>query len=217
MLPPFCGKAHKDRKALRRALQTRNSMRADSLQPPAPTEDELAEILDVALKVPDHGRLEPWRLHILYRPEQEAFARRLAPLAQARAPEDTAQQIAHQTARATRAPLLIVVVCTPRLGKIPMVEQQLSTGALCFSLLLSVQAHGWGAQWLTGWPAAHPEVLGAFGHSAPDHIAGFLHIGRGGTPIARPRPERQKIAQRWKFQPPTEPPDAFSTPHSAAR
>lgn len=175
-------------------LQSRRSRPAKLFTLPVPDRAELTEILTAATRVPDHGKLEPWRLIVV---RGDAFAR-LAGLAETRAVElgGDAEMIAKGRGQYDLGKLAVVVIASPRpVPKIPPVEQLMSAAALCFGVVNAAEAAGWGACWLTGWPA-HDKVFAAraFGCAVGETVAGIIHIG---TPPAdapdRPRPDLGRI------------------------
>ncbi len=171
-------------------LLTRRSRPAKTLTTPVPGRDALDPILRAALRTPDHGKLEPWRLIVLEKP---ALAR-LADAVPARgaALGIEAEKIAKTRSQFDMADLAVAVVFVPQPSdKVPEIEQLYSAGALCLALLNAALASGWGANWLSGW-ASHDatfvqETLGLAPH---ERIAGFIHIGTEKTPPPeRPRPD----------------------------
>lgn len=175
-------------------LKSRRSRPAKLFSLPVPDRDALAEILTAALRVPDHGKLEPWRLIVV---QGAAFAR-LADLAEARAVElqGDAEMIAKGRGQYDLGKLAVVVIASPKPApKIPDVEQLMSAAALCFGIVNVAEAAGWGASWLTGWPA-HDATFAAraFGCTQGETVAGIVHIG---TPPAdapdRPRPDLDRL------------------------
>lgn len=170
-------------------LLSRRSRPLKTLVPPVPTEAELAPILTAGLRVPDHGKLEPWRLIVLQRPD---FIR-LADLAGARARELGGDEAMIEKGRGQfeRGLLAVAVIASPKPSeKIPPAEQFLSAGALCMNLLSLATAAGWGANWLSGWPS-HDALFRAraFGCSEEERVAGLIHIATPGQPFPdRPRP-----------------------------
>ena len=175
-------------------LKSRRSRPAKLFSLPVPDRDALAEILTAALRVPDHGKLEPWRLIVV---QGAAFAR-LADLAEARAVElrGDAEMIAKGRGQYDLGKLAVVVIASPKPApKIPAVEQLMSAAALCFGIVNVAEAAGWGASWLTGWPA-HDATFAAraFGCTQGETVAGIVHIG---TPPAdapdRPRPDLDRL------------------------
>jgi nitroreductase len=175
-------------------LATRHSRPAKLFSLPVPTRDQLTEILTAATRVPDHGKLEPWRLVVV---EGAAF-KRLADLAEARAQElgGDAEMAAKGRGQYDLGQLAVVVIASPKPSpKIPAVEQLMSAGALCFGILTAAQAAGWGANWLTGWPAHDASFAArAFGCHGGETVAGIIHIGTPPEDFPdRPRPDLSKL------------------------
>ena len=58
-------------------------------------------------------------------------------------------------------------------------------------LLNAALACGWGANWLSGWPAYDRTLLDdALGLESHEWIAGFIHVGTAtAPPPERPRPD----------------------------
>lgn len=181
-------------------LLTRRSALARELVAPAPDAGELRTILECGLRVPDHGRAEPWRIQVLEKPAQRALGDFCADLFRREHPQAGAARIELERQRPQRAPLLLVVAFRPnaaKLAKVPAVEQLLSTGALCQNILVAVAAMGYRGQWLTDWPAYHAEVIRYLGHAEATRIAGFIHIGSVvEAPNERPRPEFDAVVSR---------------------
>jgi nitroreductase len=175
-------------------LQNRRSRPAKLFTHPVPSRDQLEEILTAALRVPDHGKLEPWRLIVL----QGAAFPRLADLAEARARElgGDAEKIGKGRGQYDAGKLAVVVISSPKPApKVPEVEQLLSAGALCFGIVNAAEAAGWGACWLTGWPAHDTDFAArAFGCAEGETVAGIVHIGTP-PPDApdRPRPDLARL------------------------
>ena len=176
-------------------LMTRRSVVAKNLGEPGPDAQTLDAILRMGLRVPDHGKLGPWRLQVLSQTAQSALGDVLASAYAADHPDTRQDQIAFERARPSRAPTLIVVSSRLRHDhKIPEIEQLLSCGAVCQNLLNAATLLGFGAQWLTEWSAYDQRVKSALGVPDGDHIVGFISIG---TPIEapneRPRPAFEDI------------------------
>jgi nitroreductase len=175
-------------------LQNRRSRPAKLFAYPVPDHAGVTEILTAATRVPDHGKLEPWRLIVV---EGAAFAR-LADLAEARATErgGDAEMIAKGRGQFDLGKLAVVVIASPKPSpKIPPVEQLMSAAALCMGVVNASEAAGWGACWLTGWPALDAGFAArAFGCVEGETVAGIVHIG---TPPEdapdRPRPDLARI------------------------
>ena len=175
-------------------LQNRRSRAAKLFSGPTPSRDQLALILMAATRVPDHGKLEPWRMVVL----GAAAMARLADLAAARATAigADAEKTAKGRGQFDKGRCAVVVISSPKPSdKVPEPEQRLSAGALCMNIVNVAEAAGWGANWLTGWPAHDPAfIAAAFGCSPPETIAGIVHIG---TPAPdgpdRPRPDLTRL------------------------
>lgn len=159
-------------------LDQRRSVPAKQLQPPGPDEARLLELLATAVRVPDHGKRVPFRFIRIQGESRAALGERLAALTLQRDPDAGDGAVDKDRNRFNHAPLVLVVVA--KLGpdeKIPASERASTAACVCFSLLQAAQAEGFGAQWLTGWPAYDREVLGWLGLGEDEHVAGFIHIG----------------------------------------
>ena len=180
-------------------LATRRSGKARDLGMPGPTEGQLERLLTVAARVPDHGKLAPWRFVVV----GERARGRLADVLEAAfaSANPDAGRAALDTARAfaTEAPCLVVVmsrVVEP--SNIPAWEQQLSAGAACAMLCAAASAMGFAANWLTGWAAFSDAVTAALGEPG-ERIAGFVFIGTPTKPLEeRPRPDLSTVVRRWE-------------------
>ena len=178
-------------------LARRQSQPAKLFAGPVPTRAELEPILTAALRVPDHGKLEPWRLIVLTRPDMV----RLAGMAEARARAlgGDAEKIDKGRGQFDRGGVAVVVISSPQdVPKIPPAEQILSAGALCLGLVNAATAAGWGANWLTGWVSHDAAfVADAFGCTGAETVAGIVHMGTPGSPAPeRPRPDLARVV-RW--------------------
>lgn len=174
-------------------LLNRRSRPAKTLIAPAPNAEQLEPLLRAALRSPDHGKLEPWRLIVL----QGAALQRLAGLAVTRGTALALDQdkITKAQTQFANADLAVAVVSAPVISeKVPAIEQTYSAGAVCLQLLNAALAAGWGANWLSGW-ASHDRLFVQTGLGLAPHeaIAGFIHIGTERTaPPERPRPDTQE-------------------------
>jgi len=180
-------------------LTTRRSVKPMELNGPGPTAAELATLLTVASRVPDHGKLTPWRFIVFEGEAQLAAGNKIAAVFCADHPGATADQVAFEKRRLARAPLVIAVVsrATPN-AKIPEWEQVLSAGAAATSLVFAAHALGFAASWLTEWYAYDRRVLEALGVNPQERIVGFVHIGRPVRPAEeRPRPPLDDIVTRY--------------------
>lgn len=187
-----------DRSSTLSLLKSRRSGRPREMIAPGPNESELAQILTIAARVPDHGKLTPWRFVIVQSAEREALADLLA---QALPEHDPgAGEAHHAKARefAHQAPVLVVMISAPVEGhKIPVWEQQLSCGAVGMNLLLATHALGFVGGWITGWAAYSERVRAAF-CGPGERIAGFFFLGSPGVELEeRPRPLLEAIVRKW--------------------
>src|ERR1700757_4478013 len=171
-------------------LKTRRSFKAAELLPPGPSAPELDILLTVASRVPDHGKLAPWRFIVFEGEARRAAGEAIAKAFQAKYPDAKPEQVEAERARLARAPLVVAVVsrAAPHV-KIPEWEQVLSAGAAAMNLVLAAHGLGYAANWITEWYAYDRRVLDALGLGESERIAGFVHIGKARhTPEDRPRP-----------------------------
>src|SRR3569623_1345480 len=135
-------------------LKTRRSVKPLEMTGPGPAGADIDTLLTVASRVPDHGKLAPWRFIVFSGDARRAAGDRIATVFSAARPDATADQVAFERGRFARAPLVIAVVsrAAPH-AKIPEWEQQLSAGAACMNLVTAAHAMGYVATWLTEWPA----------------------------------------------------------------
>ncbi len=174
-------------------LQTRRSRPAKLLTAPGPDRSDLETILAVGGRVPDHGKLEPWRFIVL----EGAALTRVAAAIRARA-EAIGEDGSKAALAFEGAPVAIVVVGVPRdTRKIPAIEQTLSAGCAAFNVLTAALALGWGANWLSGWASRDPELLSStFGLRDGEWVAAFVHVGSyAEAPPDRPRPDMAAITE----------------------
>ncbi|MBW7056585.1 nitroreductase [Paracoccus bogoriensis] len=169
-------------------LATRRSHPPKLLAEPAPDRAEVMRLLTLAARVPDHGKLEPWRFLVLTRPALD----RLKPLLHKAVLDDGQDEAAaEKAAAALSSPLIVGVIHSPVASpKVPGWEQVLSAGAVCLGLVNAALASGWGASWLTGFAALNQDFAAAHLGLAPgERVAGLIHIGSSGdAPPDRPRP-----------------------------
>ena len=188
-----------DRSSILSLLKTRRSGRPRDLAEPGPSEAQLHEILSIAARVPDHGKLAPWRFVIVRKEDRAAFEQLLHRAYRVDHPEPGRLEIEASQRFAHQAPALIVALFKPvESSKIPLWEQQLSCGAALMNLLTATHALGFAGGWVTGWAAYSEEVRRALA-SEDEMIAGFVFIG---TPAAeleeRPRPALEDVASVWR-------------------
>jgi nitroreductase len=154
----------------------------------------LDTLLRLATRVPDHGKLSPWRFLILEGEGKAAFAQALTDLANSRGDAQAAAKLA----KLKTPPVTVAVISRAKPGAIPEWEQVLSAGAVCATLLNSALAMGYGANWITDWYAYDPEALALLGLGADEKVAGFIMIGAASeTPLERQRPDVQALVSRW--------------------
>lgn len=180
-------------------LTSRQSIGADLLTEPGPGPQDLEKILSAAIRVPDHGRLFPWRIQVLDKDAQKRLAEVYVARYRALHPDARDNQVEHERKRPQRAPLLLVVSNRIEpMHKIPVLEQTLSGGALCMNILNAAHALGYCANWVTGWPAFDDEVKRSLGVPLASQIIGFVHIGSpAGPPKERIRPKLEDIVSAW--------------------
>jgi nitroreductase len=184
-------------------LRTRRSGRPRDLVDPGPDAGQLRQILEIAARTPDHGKLSPWRFVHIRKADRAGFSAMLEAAYRAGKAEEpgrleieAVQRFAHQ------APELVVILSTPFEGaKIPVWEQQLSCGAACMNLLLAAHAMGFAGGWVTGWAAYSSHVLADLGGRPGDRIAGFIFLGTAaGEREERPRPSYEEVVREWQAQ-----------------
>jgi nitroreductase len=180
-------------------LKVRRSVKPREMSGPGPSPAELDTILTIGARVPDHGKLAPWRFIVFEGDARERAGEVIAKVFTTKNPQATAADIEIEKKRLTDAPLVIAVVSfTKPHPKVPAFEQELSAGASAMNIVTAATALGYGACWLTGWFAFDREVLTGLGVKADEKVAGFIHIGRTSKPNdERPRPELSKIVTRF--------------------
>ncbi|WP_395666435.1 nitroreductase [Methylocella sp.] len=180
-------------------LKARRSAPAATLQGPGPTEAEIDTLLQIAARVPDHGKLAPWRFIVFSGEGRERAGEALANVYRAAHPDADEKKIAFEKTRLSLAPLVVAVVsrAAPHV-KIPEWEQELSAGAACMNLVVAANALGYASAWLTEWCAYDRAALDALGVGPQEKIAGFIHIGRNDQPREdRARPALSDIVTRF--------------------
>lgn len=175
-------------------LKRRRSAPPGIMSGPAPSQEELSTILTVASRVPDHGKLAPWRFILLEGQARERAGRIALGIRLCDRPDLDEDGRAEEMRRFARAPLVVCVVS--RAGphvKIPEWEQVLSAGAVCMNMIVAARALGFAATWLTGWPAYDARFRAAIGLAEPERVAGFIHIGKAAQVEDRLRPPLDRI------------------------
>jgi nitroreductase len=180
-------------------LKTRRSVKPVELAGPGLSAAEVDTLLTVAARVPDHGKLVPWRFIVFEGEARLKAGEAIAQAFQTRYPDAKPEQVDYERRRLARAPLVVAVVsrAAPHV-KIPEWEQVLSAGAAAMSLVFAAHALGFAANWITEWYAYDRAVLDALGLAPHEKIAGFIHIGRPAVPPQdRPRPPLPDIVTRY--------------------
>jgi nitroreductase len=180
-------------------LLSRRSGKPRDMIAPGPDAAQMDLILQAASRVPDHGKLAPWRFVIVGADQRDALADLLVTAYRTEKPDAGKLELEAMVQFAHQAPALVVVLSSPVAGsKIPVWEQELSAGAACMQLLNAAHAQGFVGGWLTGWPSYSPKVRDAFGR-AEDRIAGFIFMGSPSRPLEeRPRPQAYDIIENWQ-------------------
>ena len=181
-------------------LKTRKSASAKAMTGPGPTPEQLAQILDLAVRVPDHGKLAPWRFILWEGEARREFGEVMKARWHALHPEHGADALAFVAGMFLRAPTVLGVVSTAaEHPKIPVWEQQLSAGAVCMNILVAATALGLGCQWNSDWVAYDAEIARAMGLAPHERIAGLIYLGTPSGPLEdRPRPDASALLTRWQ-------------------
>ena len=180
-------------------LKTRKSISASFLGLPAPSDDQVREILTIAARVPDHGKLTPWRFVVFAHGAGSRASEALAQLFVRKNPDADPKVVEEERKRLGRAPLVIAVVCKPvPHPKVPEWEQMMSAGLAAFNIVLAAHALGYAAQWTTGWIATDPDAGRVLGLLPGERFVAFVHIGTPTTAITdRPRPTLADSVSYW--------------------
>jgi nitroreductase len=179
-------------------LHTRRSGKPRDMVAPGPDAAQLGAILHAAIRVPDHGKLAPWRFVIVGADQRDRLSALLTDAYRAEKPGAGRLEIEAMDTFARQAPTLVVALSKPvEPHKVPRWEQELSAGAACMNLLNAAHAAGFVGGWLTGWPAYSDTVRDAFG-GAGERIAGFIFIGSAARELEeRPRPAYDSVVRHW--------------------
>lgn len=175
---------------LKSFMETRRSMPAAQLGEPGPDRAEIEEMLTIASRVPDHGKLAPWRFVVFRGEERARLGNAFAALARQRTSDITEQALTVERTRLTRAPVVVAVISrATHHVKIPEWEQILSSGAACMNLLIAASALGYSANWMTEWIAYDPDAAALLGVKPNEKISGLVYIGTAQQPpFERARP-----------------------------
>lgn len=180
-------------------LKLRRSVPPQFLAAPGPEGAQLDELLGIAARVPDHGKLVPWRFIVFSGAARDKAAEVVARVFRERNPQASEEQVEFERKRLLHAPVIVAVVSRAREHvKIPLWEQELSSGAVCMNMLVAAHAMGYAGSWLTNWFGFDRAVLAAFGLGDDERIAGFVHIGTPTAPITdRDRPVMADIVSHY--------------------
>ncbi len=181
-------------------LKFRRSNLAKTMSGPGPTEIQLDEILEIAARVPDHRKLEPWRFIIFRGEARQSFGHHLGAVFQKNNPDMPQDRVIFEAGRLQRAPVVVAVISSPidcPRGT-PEWEQQLSSAAVCFNLCLTAQACGFAAQWLTEWYSYDPDIAQILKLGSSERVSGFIYLGSATeTPTERKRPVLSALTRIW--------------------
>ena len=180
-------------------LLARRSVLVAMLQEPGPDPDQLRQILAAGARVPDHGKLTPWRFIVFQGEARSRFGECLANAFEVENPDVEQEQVEEERGRFERAPVVIGVVASPKEHfKVPEWEQLLSAGAACQNILIASLSLGFGAQWLTQWPAYSDAISHHLSLGENEKVAGFIYIGTAkASPADRARPDLDDITEFW--------------------
>jgi nitroreductase len=180
-------------------LKTRRSVKPREMNGPGPSPTELETILTIGARVPDHGKLAPWRFIIFEGDARVRAGEVIANVFARKNPNATPNEIEVERRRLTDAPLVVgVVSLTKPHPKVPPWEQEMSAGASAMNIVTAATALGYGACWLSGWFSFDRDVLDGLGLKADEKLAGLIHIGTVSKPSEdRPRPALSEIVTRF--------------------
>lgn len=171
------------------ALLTRRSVTAKDMVAPGPSPEQLNTLLTAAHRVPDHGKIGPWRFIVFEGEARTRFGEQLGKIFASKNPDASEKLLAFEADRFNRAPCVIAVVSAPIEHKVPKWEQELSAGAVCMNMLHAAHAAGFVAQWLTEWYAYDSDVDALLKLQAGERVAGYMYVGTAGAaPSERDRP-----------------------------
>lgn len=182
-------------------ITTRRSVVAANMTDPGPNDEDLDTIIAAGVRVPDHGRVGPWRIQVIRKEAQAKLGGLYGKLFKEDNPDAPDDLVEFNRQRPSRSPILLAITFHPdpeRYVKVPNSEQILSCGALCQNILNGAHALGYVAQWITEWPAYHAEVKKALGHDPATEIVGFIHIGSATeAPQERKRVGAESVVSEW--------------------
>lgn len=167
-------------------LATRRSAPAQALTTPGPDATQITDILTLAARSPDHGKLFPWRFVVLGPVSRAEIAEQLGAMAVDKGLPPKARAV---LAKLTGAPITVLVISTAAPASKPVWEQELSAGAVCMNLEHAASAFGFASSWITDWYSYDPDAVALFGVREGEKVAGFIHLGTAAEPLLeRDRP-----------------------------
>lgn len=182
-------------------LKTRRSTAIKALSAPGPTAAQMEEILTVASRVPDHGKLAPWWFVVFDGDARAEFGKVLREAYKIEDAQAADAKLDLEAEKFLRAPVVVAVISRIKESKIPQWEQFLSAGACCYNLCLAANSMGFGSNWVTGWPTFNAKVRDALGCDERDNIAGFIYLGtQSEKPEERERPALANIVSAWSAE-----------------
>ena len=182
-------------------LLARRSVRADEIAGPGPSKQQLDNILRAGHRVPDHGKIGPWRFVVISGEARVKFGTVLRKAYAEYNPKATEADLDREAKRFERAPVVVAVISSPRADhpKVPVFEQILSVGAACQNMLVAAHAQGLVGQWLTEWTAESELVREELDCAMDDLVAGFMYFGHAaGTPTERARPAYEAVVSWYQ-------------------
>jgi nitroreductase len=175
-------------------LARRRSSSAQTLRAPGPTSAQLDDLIRLAARVPDHGKLTPWRFVVMEGAPKAQLVERLMGLAER---QDNPTKAKAALAKLSTPPTTVMVVFSPKPPVKPLWEQELSAGAVCMTLLIAAEAMGLGANWITDWYAYDEAARPWLGLRDGEQVAGFIHLGQPEEPpLERVRPDLSALTSR---------------------
>ncbi len=176
-------------------LAHRRSSSAQTLVAPGPSAVQLSDLIRLAARAPDHGKLNPWRFVVLEGAAKAEFVTRIGALAGKQPNPDKAKAV---LAKLANPPTTVAVIFSPKGEAKPVWEQELSAGAVCTLMLVAAEAMGFGANWITDWYGYDAEALAVLGLTAGEKLAGFIHLGSvTEAPLERARPDLSALVSAW--------------------
>ncbi len=178
-------------------LSKRRSVGLKMLTTPGPDREELTTILTIGTRVPDHGRLAPWRFIVIQADSSAAdeLGEAVAKIWIEKNPDADDLKLQTERSKFKRAPVTIAVVSALKdHPKVPQIEQTYSAGAVCMNLINAANALGYSTNWLTEWHAFDRDFLTRLGLTTEESLVGFIYIGTAQEPpTERERPDLDKI------------------------